>query len=209
MTLIEYPANNSTHLSYMTEEELDYLDEHFTDDMSIEEELAYYANKPIFGEINHYDIGKIWNKLQYWHNHFENKSDLTHYIRQVRNIITKIKSENRRTSEYYFGFELDDVIENAFQSHFKETGHYHSHQIYDLNFAFNLYFYCCNQDKPKLMIKYFNFIDRLINNVLNCKKSSKYNSLLDYCTINKINNKLKRHKFKNKILNWLSFSKKK
>ena len=209
MSLIDYPANNSTHLSPMTQDEIDCIDNFYTIDMSVEEELDYYGRKPLFGEVNHNQLEEIWNKLQYWDHYFENKSELTQYIRQVRNIITKIKSENRKTSQYYFGFELDDVLENALQSHYKETGHYHSHQIYDLNFAFDLYFYCCRQDKPKLIIKYFGFIDRLICDVLSCKKCSRYKSLLNDQTFIKIGNKLKRHKFKNKILNWISFSKKK
>ena len=217
MSLVDCSINNITlpklssyfdNLNYsnsLTQEEIEELS--FTNDLSIEDELDYYSIKPVFGDKIHNELGAIWSKLQDWENYFDRKSHLEEYIKRIKKIMLKIKSENVRTSEYFFGFEVDKVIENALQTNFKESGYYYSHQIYDLKFALNLYFYSCLQNDPKFIIKYFDFINQIIINVLRCSSGSRYVSLLNENQVNKITAKIKKNEFKNKIISWFSFKK--
>jgi len=213
MSLLDCSANNTTlpelskfGNSYnISQEEMEELI--LTNDMSVEEEIAYYSNKPVFGHEIHDEIAGIWSKLQDWQEYFGQRKRLEEYVKRVRKIILKIKSENIRTSEYYFGFEVDEVLEKALQTHFKESGHNYSHQIYDLKFAFNLYFYCCLQSDPELIAKYIDFINQIIMSVLRCKAGSRFRSLLSEHQVQKISKKLRRNDFKNKIFGWLSFLK--
>lgn len=217
MSLVDCSANNITlpklssyfdNLNYsnsLTQEEIEEL--LYTNDLTIEEELEYYANKPVFGEKIHNELGAIWSKLQDWEKYFGRKNHLEEYVKRIKRIILKIKSENVRTSEHFFGFEVDKVLENALQTNFKESGYHYSHQIYDLRFALNLYFYSCLQPDPKFIIKYFDFINQIIINVLRCKSGSRYVSLLNENQVKKITTKLRKNEFKNKIISWFSFKK--
>lgn len=216
MSQVNYSANNITlpelsslhcnsiHRNSLSHEEMEEL--LYTNDLSIEEEIEYYSSKPVFGKEIHDELGAIWSNLQDWENYFERKSNLEPYIKRVRKIILKIKAENIKTSEFFFGFEVEEFLEKALQTHFKETGHHYSHQIYDLRFAFNLYFYSCLQNNSKLIVEYFDFINQIITRVLVCTKGSRYSSILNEYQVNIINNKLRKNQFKNKVKNWLSCS---
>ena len=217
MSLVDCSANNITlpklsnyfdNLNYsnsLTKEEIEELLS--TNDLSVEEEIEYYSSKPVFGKIIHDELAAIWSKLQDWETYFGRKKHLEEYIKRIKKIILKIKSENVRTSEHFFGFEVDEALEKGLQKHFKESGHHYSHQIYDLIFAFNIYFYSCFQDEPKFIIKYFDLINQIIINVLKCKKGSRYSSILNEYQVQKITKKLKNHEFKKKFISWFSFKK--
>ena len=214
MSLVDCSTNNITlpklsirfdNFTSISQEEMEEL--LFTNDMSIEEEIAYYSNKPVFGQAIHNELIAIWSKLQDWQEYFGRRTRLEEYVKRVKKIIIKIKSENVRTSEHFLGFEIDEVLERALQTHFKESGHHYSHQIYDLRFAFNLYFYSCLQPEPKFIVKYFDYINQIIMSVLRCKAGSRYVSLLDERQVQKITRKIKNNEFKNKIISWFSFKK--
>ena len=213
MSLVDCSTNNTLpklsirfdNFTSISQEEMEEL--LLTNEMSIEEELDYYSSKPVFDPAIHSKLAAIWTKLQDWEKYFAKKSHLEPYIKQINSIIIKIKSENVKTSEYYFGFEVDDLLEKALHSHFKEKGYHYSHQIYDLNFAFNLYFYSCEQNEPNLMIKYFDLINQVIINVLKCKKGTRYLSLLNEYQVQKIKRKIKKNELKKKIISWFSFKK--
>ncbi len=219
MTQISYPTNNFTFTKlskYDSSFNLDLSDDEesmeqmfLENELSIEEEIALYAAKPLFGEKIHNELNNIWNNLRNWTKHFANKPLGLEFADKVFHIIQEIKSHNVKTSKYFFGFELDPIIENALQSNYKFNGYDYGEQIYDLSFAFNLYFQLCLLDEPKYLNKYFDYINRIIIQVLRCKKGSRYLSIVNEWDVNKINNKIKKYKLKRKIINWFGFSNKK
>lgn len=181
----------------------------YENELSIDEELALYETKPLFGKKIHNELNKIWNNLRNWPKYYTNKTPLFEFASKVFYIIQEIKSRNVKTSEYYFGFELDPVLENALQSNFKSNGYDYDEQIYDLSYAFNLYFQLCLLDDPKYIAKYFDFINKIIIKVLVCKKGTRYSSIVNKHIVNKTNGKIKKYKLKRKIINWFGFLNKK
>ncbi len=181
----------------------------YENELSIDEEIGLYASEPVFGKKIHNELNKIWTNLRNWPKYYENKSLLSEFAYKAFYIIQEIKSQNVKTSKYYFGFELDPIIENALQSNCKFNGYNYPEQIYDLTYAFNLYFELCMLDEPKYLNKYFDYINRIMFQVLNCKKGTRYSSIVSGHTVNKINNKLKNYKLKRKVIKWFGFSNKK
>ena len=172
--------------------------------MEIEEEMARFNRELVFGQEVHTDIYCIWSSLSDWKKYFLYKSLLEVQMCKVNEIIEKIKLDNKKTSKYFFGVQTDDYIDNILSQNKKGNGHYYADQIYDLAYSFDLFFKLCLIRDPKILAKYFSFINENICYIIRCQKGTKYTSKLNEYTVQKINKKLDNYKLKKQIVSLFS-----
>lgn len=173
-------------------------------EMEIEQEIARFERELVFGKEAHTDLYCIWTSLYNWKAYFANKPVLEIQRKKVNAIIEKIRSDNKKTDEYFFGVKTDEFIDKILLENKKGNKHYYSDQIYDLSYSFDLFFNLSSLDDSQLLAKYFGFINENICYILRCQKGTKYSSRLNEYQLQKINKKLNNYKFKKQIVNWFS-----